>query len=70
MGLQKGSNTKIPKKCLFEFLFDFFSKIQPLSVKSVEEFNFNLNIYAYSLKKNHFQQKDRSATSKNYKERK
>jgi len=62
MGLQKRSNTKIPKKAfsklyenlVFEFLFDFFSKNQPIGVKSVEEYNFNLfrhNIYAYSLKK-------------------
>jgi len=41
---------------VFEFLFNFFSKNQPIGVKSVEEYNFNLfwhNIYAYSLK-NHF----------------
>jgi len=39
---------------VFEFLFYFFSKNQPKSVKSVEEYNFNLfwhKIYANSQKK-------------------
>jgi hypothetical protein len=45
MGFQKGPNAKMSKKT--------FSKNQPIYVKSVEEYNFNLfyhNIYEYSLK--------------------
>jgi len=62
MGLQKGSNTKIPKKTFSKIIWKFgfwvfiwfFSKNQVIGVKSVEEYNFNLfwhNIYAYLLKK-------------------
>ncbi len=49
---QKRSFQKLYANLVFEFLFDFFSKNQPIDVKSVEEYNFNLikhNIYAYSL---------------------
>ena len=58
MGLQKGQIQKCLKwifQKLYKILvFDFFLKNQPIGVKSVEEYNFNLfyhNIHEYFAKK-------------------